>query len=76
MVRNSVGEEAYVADELLRCRRGLAVRVGNTDAEGRMAMADLLAEVRPATPPRVFTTTRRFANGGSGRSLRPRSNKE
>nr|XP_049705058.1 putative aminopeptidase W07G4.4 [Helicoverpa armigera]XP_049705059.1 putative aminopeptidase W07G4.4 [Helicoverpa armigera]XP_049705060.1 putative aminopeptidase W07G4.4 [Helicoverpa armigera] len=45
MVRNSVGEEAYVADELLRCRRGLAVRVGNTDAEGRMVMGDLLAEM-------------------------------
>lgn len=45
MVRNSVGEEAYVADELLRSRRGLAVRVGNTDAEGRLVMADLLAEL-------------------------------
>ncbi|KAM3956512.1 putative aminopeptidase W07G4.4 isoform 1-T2 [Aphomia sociella] len=46
MVRNSVGEEAYVADELIRSRGGLAVRVGNTDAEGRMVMADLLAEMR------------------------------
>lgn len=45
MVRNSVGEEAYVADELLRSRRGLAVRVGNTDAEGRMVMGDLLADM-------------------------------
>lgn len=45
LVRNSIGEEAYVADELLRSRGGLAVRVGNTDAEGRMAMADLLHEM-------------------------------
>lgn len=45
MVRNSVGEEAYVADELIKCRRGLAVRVGNTDAEGRMIMADLLSQM-------------------------------
>lgn len=45
MVRNSVGENAYVADELIRSRRGLAVRVGNTDAEGRMVMGDLLAEM-------------------------------
>lgn len=44
MVRNSIGEEAYVADELLKTRTGRALRVGNTDAEGRMAMADLLAE--------------------------------
>ncbi|XP_059062971.1 putative aminopeptidase W07G4.4 [Achroia grisella] len=46
MVRNSIGEECYVADELLRSRTGLSVRVGNTDAEGRMIMADLLAEMR------------------------------
>ncbi|XP_063825683.1 putative aminopeptidase W07G4.4 isoform X2 [Ostrinia nubilalis] len=45
VVRNSVGEEAYVADELLRSRRGDSVRVGNTDAEGRLVMADLLAEM-------------------------------
>lgn len=45
MVRNSVGEEAYVADELIASRSGLAVRVGNTDAEGRMVMADLLCEM-------------------------------
>ncbi|XP_052752883.1 putative aminopeptidase W07G4.4 isoform X2 [Galleria mellonella] len=59
MVRNSVGEEAYVADELLRSRSGLAVRVGNTDAEGRLAMADLLAEMRERAAaeraPHVYT---------------------
>ncbi|CRL05934.1 CLUMA_CG019082, isoform A [Clunio marinus] len=43
MVRNSVGEECYVADEILTSRAGVRVRVGNTDAEGRMAMADSLA---------------------------------
>lgn len=55
MVRNSVGEQAYVADELIRSRSGLAVRVGNTDAEGRMVMGDLLAEVRARLrpPPRA-----------------------
>ncbi|XP_049880497.1 putative aminopeptidase W07G4.4 isoform X2 [Pectinophora gossypiella] len=44
-VRNSVGAAAYVADELLTSARGDAVRVGNTDAEGRLVMADLLAEL-------------------------------
>jgi leucyl aminopeptidase len=43
MVRNSVGEECYVADEIVVSRAGSRVRVGNTDAEGRMAMADSLA---------------------------------
>lgn len=43
MVRNNVGEECYVADEIIVSRAGKRVRVGNTDAEGRMAMADSLA---------------------------------
>lgn len=42
MVRNNVGEECYVADEIIASRAGVRVRVGNTDAEGRMAMADSL----------------------------------
>jgi leucyl aminopeptidase len=45
-VRNAVGPEGYVADELLRARSGVRVKVGNTDAEGRMAMADLLCAAR------------------------------
>jgi len=43
LVRNSVGEECYVSDEIVTSRAGIRVRVGNTDAEGRMAMADCLA---------------------------------
>jgi len=43
MVRNSIGPNGYVADELITSRAGVRVRVGNTDAEGRMAMVDLLA---------------------------------
>lgn len=46
MVRNSVGEECYVADEIITSRAGVRVRVGNTDAEGRMAMADALAVMK------------------------------
>lgn len=42
MVRNSVGADGYVADEIITSRAGVRVRVGNTDAEGRMVMADLL----------------------------------
>ncbi|XP_045508911.1 putative aminopeptidase W07G4.4 [Colias croceus] len=40
LCRNSIGEDAYVADELLVSRSGKTVRVTNTDAEGRLAMAD------------------------------------
>ncbi|XP_049884190.1 putative aminopeptidase W07G4.4 [Pectinophora gossypiella] len=40
LCRNSIGEDSYVADELLVSRSGKTVRVTNTDAEGRFAMAD------------------------------------
>ena len=33
VVRNSVGEECYVADEIITSRAGVRIRVGNTDAE-------------------------------------------
>ena len=34
VTRNNCGEEAYVADEILKSRCGVRIRVGNTDAEG------------------------------------------
>jgi leucyl aminopeptidase len=46
MVRNSVGSESYVSDEIIVSRAGVRVRIGNTDAEGRMAMGDLLCHMR------------------------------
>ncbi|XP_026471121.1 putative aminopeptidase W07G4.4, partial [Ctenocephalides felis] len=45
-VRNSVGPEMYVADEIITSRSGMNVRIINTDAEGRMAMADVLTKCR------------------------------
>lgn len=45
-VRNSIGYDSYVSDEIIISRSGCRVRVGNTDAEGRMVMADLLCRNR------------------------------
>ena len=45
-VRNSIGEEAYVSDEIIPSRAGVRVRIGNTDAEGRLVLADLLCRAR------------------------------
>lgn len=45
LVRNSIGSNSYVADEVIKSRSGALVRVTNTDAEGRMVMADVLCEV-------------------------------
>lgn len=46
LVRNSIGEDAFVSDEIIRSRAGVRVRIGNTDAEGRLVLADLLARGR------------------------------
>ena len=46
MVRNSVGSDCYVADEIITSRAGVRIRVGNTDAEGRMAMVDVLCHAK------------------------------
>ena len=46
VVRNSIGSDSYVADEIITSHGGARVRVGNTDAEGRMVLADLLSHLR------------------------------
>src|SRR5205814_5877958 len=37
---NSISEEAYRPDDVLRYRNGVTVEVTNTDAEGRLVLAD------------------------------------
>jgi leucyl aminopeptidase len=49
-VENSVSGSAMRPLDVLRSRRGLTVAVGNTDAEGRLVLADLLAEASDAAP--------------------------
>ncbi len=46
LTRNSIGEESYVADEIITSRAGKRIRIGNTDAEGRMAICDSLCEAK------------------------------
>jgi leucyl aminopeptidase len=49
-VENSVSGAAMRPLDVLRTRRGLSVEVGNTDAEGRLVLCDLLAEASDAKP--------------------------
>ncbi|WP_338665861.1 leucyl aminopeptidase family protein [Pararoseomonas sp. SCSIO 73927] len=42
-VENAVSSKAMRPLDVLRTRKGLTVEVGNTDAEGRLVLADLLA---------------------------------
>ena len=43
-VENSVDGEAFRPSDIIKTRKGLTVEVGNTDAEGRLVLADALAE--------------------------------
>ena len=49
-VENSVSGRAMRPSDVLRTRRGLHVEVGNTDAEGRLVLCDLLAEASDEDP--------------------------
>src|SRR6185312_14581861 len=49
-VENSIGGAAYRPGDILRSRKGLTVEVGNTDAEGRLVLADALAEADAERP--------------------------
>ena len=45
LVRNSIGSDAFVADEIITSRAGVRVRIGNTDAEGRLVLSDVLTHL-------------------------------
>ncbi|VDN33450.1 unnamed protein product [Dibothriocephalus latus] len=45
-IRNGLDKDAYLPDEILVARNGLRARIGNTDAEGRVIMSDVLDEAR------------------------------
>jgi len=49
-VENMVSGAAMRPLDVLRTRRGLSVEVGNTDAEGRLVLCDLLAEASDERP--------------------------
>ena len=49
-VENSISSNAFRPGDILQSRKGLSVEIGNTDAEGRLILADALAladEERP-----------------------------
>lgn len=44
--RNNIDALSFVADEIITGHSGVRVRIGNTDAEGRLAMSDALSKAR------------------------------
>ncbi|MEM8951800.1 MAG: leucyl aminopeptidase family protein [Pseudomonadota bacterium] len=49
-VENSVAGNAFRPGDIISTRKGLSVEIGNTDAEGRLVLADLLALADDETP--------------------------
>ncbi len=53
-VENAIDSHAYRPGDVLATRKGLTVEVGNTDAEGRLVLADALAEAVTEKPDRII----------------------
>jgi leucyl aminopeptidase len=49
-VENSIDGLSYRPGDVLRSRKGLSVEIGNTDAEGRLVLADALVEADSERP--------------------------
>jgi|TARA_Y100000758_G_scaffold297693_1_gene257955 leucyl aminopeptidase len=73
VVRNSIGSDCFVPDEIITSREGVRVRIGNTDAEGRLAMGDLLSEMKDVAKgevnPTLFTVA--TLTGHAARAMGP-----
>ena len=73
VVRNSIGSDAFVSDEIVTSHAGCRVRIGNTDAEGRLVLADLLSHLRVQAAkedaPRLFSVA--TLTGHAGRAVGP-----
>jgi leucyl aminopeptidase len=72
-VRNSVGSDAFVPDEIIKSHAGVRVRIGNTDAEGRLVLADLMShlhlEAATAVNPTLFSVA--TLTGHAARAVGP-----
>jgi len=42
LAENAIGARVYKPNDILKSLKGLTVEVGNTDAEGRLVLADAI----------------------------------
>jgi leucyl aminopeptidase len=72
-VENSVSGTAYRPGDILKSRKGLTVEIGNTDAEGRLVLADALALADSEKPDLLIdiATLTGAARGATGMELPP-----
>jgi leucyl aminopeptidase len=72
-VENSVSGTAYRPSDVFKSRKGLTVEIGNTDAEGRLVLADALADADEEAPELLidFATLTGAARVATGMELPP-----
>jgi leucyl aminopeptidase len=72
-VENSVSGSAYRPGDVLMSRKGLSVEIGNTDAEGRVVLADALADADTEKPELMIcmATLTGAARAATGMELPP-----
>ncbi|HYM17109.1 MAG TPA: leucyl aminopeptidase family protein [Micropepsaceae bacterium] len=72
-VENSVSGSSYRPGDVIPSRKGLHVEIGNTDAEGRLVLADALAEADAERPALMFSlaTLTGAARAATGMELPP-----
>lgn len=72
-VENAIGSKAFRPSDILRSRKGLTVEIDNTDAEGRLILADALTKVSEGSPELVidFATLTGAARTAVGPELAP-----
>lgn len=54
IVENSISASSFRPQDVLKSRKGLTVEINNTDAEGRLVLADALALVDEGRPHAIF----------------------
>ena len=72
-VENSVSGNAFRPSDVIKSRKGLTVEIGNTDAEGRLILADALAEADDEKPELLIdaATLTGAARAATGMELPP-----
>jgi len=72
-VENSISGRAYRPGDILASRKGLSVEIGNTDAEGRLVLADALCEADREKPELLIdvATLTGAARSATGMELPP-----
>ncbi len=70
-VENSVGGDAYRPSDILKMHNGMTVEIGNTDAEGRLVMADAMSLASQEKPDLIvdFSTLTGAARSALGTKI-------